>query len=356
MRAIGLSAVATTFVIVLALFPFSARSQPSGNGSSLNDVAALKDAGYRRGRYREARPHAKRQSNWLSGVAILIAVVLAYLVMQTQKRLETVQSELHKVSQNAVRAKARVVDLELTAAGLKREIQRADFKRNELQDQLNKKNSKIEQLSEIVDAAEASQDEWRTRLERMRSDLEGAKQSAGQAEAEAEASKKQVASLEAKLDETNTKRDALQQDLQLAHSDLKRLRSDLNAARSELVEMRSRLGPNRNKLEDARGKAKRGTSRKESDQAGTQTEKLKKESSLEVTSPLAEQDHTALDQSSEGRDYLIRTIVFEAFGETEIGKAAVAHVILNRKRNGSWGDAIRDVVMYPRQFEPWMNS
>ena len=109
------------------------------------------------------RNHAKRQSNWLSGVAILIAVVLGYLVMQTQKRLETVQSELHKVSENAVQAKARVVDLEQTAAGLKRELKRADFKRNELQDQLNKENSKIKQLSEIVEAAEASQDNWRTR-------------------------------------------------------------------------------------------------------------------------------------------------------------------------------------------------
>ena len=62
----------------------------------------------------------------------------------------------------------------------------------------------------------------------------------------------------------------------------------------------------------------------------------------------------ALDQGSEERDYLIRTIVFEALGETEIGKAAVAYVILNRKMNGSWGDRIRDVVTYPRQFEPWM--
>lgn len=282
--------------------------------------------------------HAKPQSNWLVGVAILLAVVLTYLVMQTQKRLETVQSELHKVSENAVQAKARVVDLDQTAAGLKRELNRADVKRNELQDQLNKEKSKIEQLSEIVDAAEASQDDWRTRLESMRNDLEGAKQSAGQAEAEAAGSKEQVASLKAKLDETNTKRDALQTELQLAHSDLKQLRTELNTARSELVEMRSRLRPNQNELEDARGKAKRGA----------------KESSSDVTSPLAEQAHTALDPGSEGRDYLIRTIVFEASGETEIGKAAVAYVILNRRRNGSWGDRIRDVVTHPRQFEPWM--
>src|SRR5262245_51699513 len=171
----------------------------------------------RRGNRKRQRNHAKRQSNWLSGVAILIAVALGYLVMQTHKRLETARSELHEVSENAVEAKARVVDLEQTAAGLKRELKRADFKRSELQDQLNEENSKIEQLTEIVDAAKVTQDDWQTRFESMRSDLEGAKQSA---EAEAEGSKKQVASLEAKLDETNTKRDALQTELQLAHSDL----------------------------------------------------------------------------------------------------------------------------------------
>jgi spore germination cell wall hydrolase CwlJ-like protein len=57
---------------------------------------------------------------------------------------------------------------------------------------------------------------------------------------------------------------------------------------------------------------------------------------------------------SEARDYLIRTLVFEASGETEIGKVAVAHVILNRARIGKWGDTVKDVVMRPWQFEPWM--
>jgi spore germination cell wall hydrolase CwlJ-like protein len=56
----------------------------------------------------------------------------------------------------------------------------------------------------------------------------------------------------------------------------------------------------------------------------------------------------------EERDYLIRTIAFEASGETEDGKAAVAHVILNRQRSGRWGDTIKAVVTHPWQFEPWM--
>lgn len=60
------------------------------------------------------------------------------------------------------------------------------------------------------------------------------------------------------------------------------------------------------------------------------------------------------DYDSEERDYLIRTMVFEASGESEEGKAAVAHVILNRKRLGKWGDNIKEVVTRPWQFEPWM--
>jgi hypothetical protein len=60
--------------------------------------------------------------------------------------------------------------------------------------------------------------------------------------------------------------------------------------------------------------------------------------------------------TSEDRDYLIRTIAFEAAGESEEGKAAVAHVILTRKRSGKWGDTIKEVVTHPWQFESWMTK
>ena len=56
----------------------------------------------------------------------------------------------------------------------------------------------------------------------------------------------------------------------------------------------------------------------------------------------------------EDRDYMIRTIAFEAPDEPDEGKAAVAHVILNRKKSGRWGDSIKDVVTHPWQFEPWI--
>jgi len=61
-----------------------------------------------------------------------------------------------------------------------------------------------------------------------------------------------------------------------------------------------------------------------------------------------------LRQRFDERDYLIRTIAFEASDETEIGKVAVAYVVLNRKKSGRWGDTIKAVVTHPEQFEPWM--
>ena len=91
------------------------------------------------------------------------------------------------------------------------------------------------------------------------------------------------------------------------------------------------------------GKAERDKLRKELNQAQV---------SLKAKSPLSK-GYTRLSVDSKARDYLIRTIVFEGEGETEMAKAALAHVILNRQRVGRWGNKIKDVVMRPWQFKPW---
>lgn len=74
----------------------------------------------------------------------------------------------------------------------------------------------------------------------------------------------------------------------------------------------------------------------------------------EIRSPLTELSQAAPNYNAEDRDYLIRTIAFEASKESDEGKAAVAYVILNRTKSGRWGDNIKDVVTHPWQFEPWM--
>ena len=58
-------------------------------------------------------------------------------------------------------------------------------------------------------------------------------------------------------------------------------------------------------------------------------------------------------QAVDDRDYLIRTIAFEASGEPQMAQIAVAFVVLNRKKSGRWGDNIKAVVTHPGQFEPW---
>jgi hypothetical protein len=63
-----------------------------------------------------------------------------------------------------------------------------------------------------------------------------------------------------------------------------------------------------------------------------------------------------LHQIASERDYLIRTVAFEASGETELGKLAVAYVIVNRKKGGRWGNTIKSVVTSPGQFEPWITQ
>jgi spore germination cell wall hydrolase CwlJ-like protein len=70
--------------------------------------------------------------------------------------------------------------------------------------------------------------------------------------------------------------------------------------------------------------------------------------------PLAtSRNSVAWRQAAEDRDYLIRTIAFEASGEPAMAKIAVAYVVLNRKKSGRWGETIKTVVTNPGQFEPW---
>lgn len=47
---------------------------------------------------------------------------------------------------------------------------------------------------------------------------------------------------------------------------------------------------------------------------------------------------------------LAEVIIFEARGEPDIGKVAVAYVILNRVKDPRWGGSIREVVHQPKQF------
>ena len=79
-------------------------------------------------------------------------------------------------------------------------------------------------------------------------------------------------------------------------------------------------------------------------------------SKIDGVRPLTADAQVIAHFDAEDRDYMIRTIVFEAAGEPEEGKIAVAYVILNRIKSGGWGATIKDVVTSPWQFEPWMTK
>jgi hypothetical protein len=56
------------------------------------------------------------------------------------------------------------------------------------------------------------------------------------------------------------------------------------------------------------------------------------------------------------RDYSIRTILGEAADQPDNGVAAVAHVIMNRAKDGGFGGSSpASVVLAPGQFEPWQS-
>jgi spore germination cell wall hydrolase CwlJ-like protein len=263
-----------------------------------------------------SRSNLKQQNKaataWFAAAAILIAAGLSYLVVQAQNQLETVQGELRTVREAAFQAKAKTVELEQISTTWQRTLAQADLKRNELAGQLKTANSEIERLSQIVDAA-ASQADWQSRLETMQDELANAKQSLGTR-------------------------------LRSAQTDVEQLRSELNATKSELARVQLRLQSKN--LEDASGQSEPGAPRS-ANQADPQTDKKKSPRDISKSTKQVRVPHG-------DRDYLIRTVVFEASGETEIGKAAVAHVILNRQSMGRWGARIKDVVTHPWQFEPWM--
>ena len=49
----------------------------------------------------------------------------------------------------------------------------------------------------------------------------------------------------------------------------------------------------------------------------------------------------------------VRTMWGECRGEPIEGQRAVAHVLINRRRTGHWGDSLATVCMSPLQFSCW---
>jgi len=71
-------------------------------------------------------------------------------------------------------------------------------------------------------------------------------------------------------------------------------------------------------------------------------------SSITATADLVSKDISPADKEA-----WIRTIIGEAAGESDEGQAAVAHTILNRFKDGNFGDSLKKVVEAPYQFSTY---
>ncbi len=95
---------------------------------------------------------------WIVGAVIVIGIILTgYLMVQTQQRLETVQSERESAKEEVVQANARTTELEKQVANLKSELENGNAERSELQTNLDRANSEIERLNSELEQAKAVQ-------------------------------------------------------------------------------------------------------------------------------------------------------------------------------------------------------
>jgi spore germination cell wall hydrolase CwlJ-like protein len=63
-----------------------------------------------------------------------------------------------------------------------------------------------------------------------------------------------------------------------------------------------------------------------------------------------------VDADDNDVDVLVRTMLGEAGGEGLEGMAAVAHVIVNRTRDGRYASSVKDVATQPKQFSTWNST
>src|SRR5680860_217023 len=83
-----------------------------------------------------------RHWSWiLTAMAIIALAVVIYPLVQTQKRLRLVQTELNRANEQVVQAKAGAAELERVVANLKTELDAATMARTELQGNLEEANS-----------------------------------------------------------------------------------------------------------------------------------------------------------------------------------------------------------------------
>ncbi len=146
------------------------------------------------------------------GVAlgIVALIVLVFPLVQTQRHLREVRTELGKTNEQLVQERGATAELEGVVANLKAELDAANRARTEFKENLDDANSDMEQL---------------------RSDLDAAQSQLREGKAELSESETQIGDLKKQLATTTTDRDAAQSKLGDTQSQLEGLNSELAKAK-----------------------------------------------------------------------------------------------------------------------------
>lgn len=126
---------------------------------------------------------------WIFSAAVVVGfVVLGSYLLQTHQRLKAVEFQLGRAKEETVHAKAGAAELRKAAENLKLELDAVKMARNDYEDELNKANAAIGELTKKLDTAQS-------RLQATEAALEDTKQAVDQAKAEAAEGETQIAKL-----------------------------------------------------------------------------------------------------------------------------------------------------------------
>ena len=229
-----------------------------------------------------------RQWPWIAlAVAVVALAALIYPLVQTQKRLTLVQSELGRANEQVVQARAGATELERVVANLKTELDAATMARRELQGNLEEANSDVEHMRMEFDAAQA--------------ELEKAKQAAGQANEELANARKELEAASAEVNRLTADRDTGQSQLSEKQSQLEARAAELAMAKEATVQANAKV----TELEETAAniakdaEAERDKLQVALDQANSEVDRLKTELQQEKGVPPPNGDSTSDSPESE---------------------------------------------------------
>ena len=141
-----------------------------------------------------------RHLPWIIAVLIAAAIfVIAYPVLQTQRQLWAVQSELNRANKQVVQAKLANSELEKVVAFLKTELDWAKSTHTELQGKLDQANRDIRQLRDRLASATSQLAETQSHAEQLTAELDKARSATDAAKAELAKREKQLGELSEQL-------------------------------------------------------------------------------------------------------------------------------------------------------------